>query len=387
MIATLRIPGVITLMLGHFTIDTFVGVLPILYPLLIGRFELNLGTIGLVSLAHVGAASLAQPIFGHLADRVGTRHTGIALAWTAVTFAAIGFMPSFPLLVFVAAVSGLGSAAFHPFGALAVSRLLPERARNTGMSVYVSAGTIGVACGPLLGVAAFAMFGLSGTALLLIPGLILSALVTRGMRAGAERARRERLVERRSQRPIPWFPLAVTITISMSRSWTLSSLQAFIPTWFHQLGYQPWFYGPLATTIVLASAMGMIGSGSLADRHGRKAIVVGTIMLSIPAVWLFVSFPGPQSFVFGALVGLLAASTNPLMLTVAQELMAGRAGAATGWILGLGFVGGAVGVPVMGVIADHVGLATALLLQVPIVAATLFAAALLPDERFLKAAR
>ncbi len=384
MIASIRIPGVLTLILGHFTIDIFVGVLPILYPLLIGRFDLSLGTIGLVSLAHVGAGSLSQPFFGHLADRFGTRHTAVALAWTTLTFAAIGFIPSFPLLLVVAAISGLGSGAFHPFGALAISRLLPARTRNTGMALYVSSGTIGVATGPLIGVAAFTAFGLPGTAVLLVPGLILSGLVARGMRAGAERERREGTMERAARRPIPWFPLSVTIAVSMSRSWTLSSLQAFIPTWFHQLGYQPWFYGLLATTIVLASAIGMVGSGSLADRFGRKAVVLGAVILSIPAVWLFVSFPGPQSFVFGACIGMLAASTNPLMLTVAQELLAGRAGAASGWILGLGFIGGAIGVPVMGAVADQVGLATALLLQVPIVAATVLAAALLPNERFLK---
>lgn len=370
-------------MLGHFTVDTFVGVLPVLYPLLISRFELNLGTVGLVSLAYVGTSSLSQPFFGHLADRIGTRQAGFALAWTAATFAAVGFMPSFPLLVLAAAIAGLGSGAFHPFGALAVSRLLPRRARNTGMSVYVTGGTLGVALGPLIGIAAFALLGLQGTVLLLIPGLALSALVTRNLRAGSERSRHQ--TDRRTQRMIPWIPLAVTIAVAMSRSWTISTLQAFIPTWFHQLGYEPWFYGPLATTIVLASAVGTVGSGSLADRFGRKAIVLGSLVLSVPAVWLFVSFPGPQAFVFGGLVGLLAASTNPLMLMIAQELMAARAGMASGLILGLGFVGGAIGVPVMGAIADQVGLGSALLLQVPIVVATIFVAVLLPSERFLRA--
>jgi len=81
-------------------------------------------------------------------------------------------------------------------------------------------------------------------------------------------------------------------------------------------------------------------------------------VLSVPVVWLFVAFPGPQAFVFGALVGLLAASTHPLMLMIAQELMVGRAGMASGLILGLGFISGAVGVPIMGTIADHIGLST-----------------------------
>ena len=34
-------------------------------------------------------------------------------------------------------------------------------------------------------------------------------------------------------------------------------------------------YGPLATTIVLTSALGTIGSGMLAERFGRRAVIVG----------------------------------------------------------------------------------------------------------------
>src|SRR5919201_928278 len=64
--------------------------------------------------------SLSQPLFGWLADRFGTRFTGLALAWTALTFSTLGFAPSFPALVAMAAAAGLGSGAFHPFGALNV---------------------------------------------------------------------------------------------------------------------------------------------------------------------------------------------------------------------------------------------------------------------------
>ena len=53
LIATFRNRALVTLMLGHFTVDSYVGLLPVLYPLLIGRFHLNLETVGLVTLAYV----------------------------------------------------------------------------------------------------------------------------------------------------------------------------------------------------------------------------------------------------------------------------------------------------------------------------------------------
>jgi FSR family fosmidomycin resistance protein-like MFS transporter len=123
------------LMLGHFTVDMYVGLLPLLYPILIQRYSLNLQTVGLVSLAYSGMASISQPLFGWLADRRGTRLIGTALLWTGVTYALIGFAPSFPLLIVCAAASGIGSGAFHPFGALAAAPESPPAQRNTAMSV------------------------------------------------------------------------------------------------------------------------------------------------------------------------------------------------------------------------------------------------------------
>src|SRR5207248_8211343 len=166
----LRNGKLLTLMLGHLTVDSYVGVIPVLYPVLIGRFDLNLATVGLISLAYTGTAAISQPLFGVIADRYGTRFTGFSLAWTAITFALVGFVPTFPLLVVLACASGLGSGAFHPFGALDVRALLPTWRRSLGMSIYVTAGTVGVALGPLIGIGVLALFGVHGTGLLLVPG-------------------------------------------------------------------------------------------------------------------------------------------------------------------------------------------------------------------------
>src|SRR5260370_2967166 len=112
----LRNGKLLTLMLGHLTVDSYVGVIPVLYPILIGRFHLSLATVGLVSLAYGGMAAVSQPLFGVLADPFGTRFTALALCWTALTFSLVGFVSSFPLLLLLALASGLASRAFPPPG-------------------------------------------------------------------------------------------------------------------------------------------------------------------------------------------------------------------------------------------------------------------------------
>src|SRR5258708_28974017 len=105
-------------------------------------------------------AAVSQPVFGVLADRFGTRFTGLTLVWTALTFSLIGFVTTFPLLVVLALASGLGSGAFHPMGALDVRALLPAWRRSAGMSIYVTAGTVGVAVRPPPGLPVFSPFRL-----------------------------------------------------------------------------------------------------------------------------------------------------------------------------------------------------------------------------------
>jgi MFS transporter, FSR family, fosmidomycin resistance protein len=375
----LRNGKLLSLMLGHFTVDSYVGVIPILYPLLIGRYHLSLATVGLVSLAYGGMAAIAQPPFGLLADRFGTRFTGVALLWTAASFALIGFVNSFPLLLVLALASGLGSGAFHPLGALDVRALLPNLRRSLGMSIYVTAGTVGVASGPLVGILLFGGFGIQGTGWLVLPGLVTGGYLLWRMR-GKPKVVTAAVRSSGLAAHVPVFALAAVIAVMMSRSWTVGAFQAFTPTWYEQLGYGPAFYGPLATTLVLSSAAGTIGCGSLADRFGRRAVIMATLVLSIPAILLFCLFPGPWAFGSAILIGFLAASTAPLMLLMAQQLMASRAGLASGLVMGLGFVTGAIGVPINGAIADSIGLQRSLLTHVILVIVTIGIAWFLPRE-------
>jgi FSR family fosmidomycin resistance protein-like MFS transporter len=379
----LRNGKLLTLMLGHFTVDSYVGVIPVLYPVLIGRFQLSLATVGLVSLAYGGMAAISQPLFGLLADRFGTRLTGAALCWTALTFALIGFADNFPLLVVLALASGLGSGFFHPLGALDVRALLPARLASSGMSIYVTAGTLGVAAGPLIGIAVFGASSLHGTGWLVIPGVVTGGYLLWRMRGQLNTAGSQRT--RMSSLPVPVFALAVVIGVMMSRSWTVNVFQAFTPTWYKLLGYGPEFYAPLATTLVLASAVGTVGCGWLADRFGRRGVILITLVLTIPAILLYTLYPGPWAFLTAILIGFLAASTAPLLLLMAQQLMTARAGLASGLVMGLGFVTGAIGIPINGAIADAIGLQKSLMTHVILVIGTIALAWFLPGEAEIQA--
>lgn len=374
--------------------DTYVGMIPVLYPLLIERFALDFSTVGLVSLAYVGTSSLSQPFFGWVADRYGFRVLRFSLLWTAVVFAAIGFAPSFGVLVVLAAAAGLGSGAYHPFGAVGVRAIAPEQRRGTATSVYVTGGYLGAAAGPLLGVALLWAFGVRGVTLTLLPGLaaalwLLSAFrslpveTSAGVEPGSRPAEGSAPRDGRAGGPgqtAVALQVAAVVGVMMSQVWVLYAIQAFVPVWYDSLGYGPSFYGALLATILLATAFGTVVCGALADRYGKRAVVLGALVLSIPALVAFAHFIGPAAFLTGALVGLLVSSTGSLLLVMAQQLLSNRAGLASGAVLGLGFFTGAIGVPITGMLADSFGLQDVMMAQAGIAAATIPLALLLPGE-------
>ena len=386
-LSVLRNRALTTLMLGHFTVDMYVGVIPMLYPLFRDRYDLKLETVAYISLAYGGAASLSQPLFGLLADRRGTRFIGVALLWTATTFALLGFVDSFRLLLLLTALSGLGSGLYHPMGALNARSVIDERQRNSAMSIYVTGGTLGVASGPLVGALITWALGLEGTVFMLLPGLFISALMLRQGRAISDRVPRRVSGSVMASAPVPLAMMSVVVGMMMLRAWTIVGVQTFIPTWYKDLGYDKLTQSALVTTLLLCTALGTAGFGSMADRFGRRVPLIVSAGLSVPTILLFAQFPGPWGFLTVALMGFLAASTLPLLLVIAQELMTGQMGLASGLIMGLGFAMSALGMPITGRVADELGLQDAMRFQALIGAATFALAWFLPTEAAIRTHR
>jgi len=356
--------ALLTLMLGHFTNDMLGGVLTLLLPTMKERFELSNAAVGLVPLAYTGMASLTQPLFGFVSDRYGRRwFASAALLWAASFVALYGFAPSYPALLLCAALAGVASGAYHPLGASNASIVSEDRYRNVAMSLYTVGGTSGYALGPLVAVGLLTLFGVRGTAVLLVPAVAVAGLLLSQMRV-VERVRRARqaagATAAATGRPA-WGPLGRVMAVAMLRSWVFLSVIQFIPIWYDDLGFGRGFYGALVTTIILAGAVGTLFGGALADRLGQRRIVVVSLALAIPALLVFAGFPGRYALLTGALFGIACDASLSVTLVMAQRLVPGRVGVTSGVILGLGFITGGIGVPITGRLADAIGIQAALM--------------------------
>ncbi|MFW6075225.1 MAG: MFS transporter [Chloroflexota bacterium] len=360
--ALMRNKPLLVFMLGHFTVDMYGGILPILFPLLADDFALSNSAVGFIALAYTGAASLSQPLFGYLSDRFGSRYLAVgSMAWSAVMIGVVGLAPVYAVVLALALLAGLGSGAYHPQGASNAARVSGNVGRNTALAFYTVGGTSGFALGPLIGAAVVFAFGKAGLVVVIPYGLIVSValyrqLVRRGL--GLPEDVKEKAA---SLGAILWKPLILIVVVVMLRSWVHGSVVNFIPLWFDEQGYGSGFYSTLQTAVLAAGAAGTLTGGVLADRFGQKRILILSLLISAPLLVLFASTPGTQSLLLGPAFTFTVDMSLSVTLVMAQRFLPGRIGMASGFILGMGFVTGGVGVPITGGFADQYGIDTALM--------------------------
>src|SRR5688572_4622769 len=137
-----------TLSTAHLINDSYVFVLPALLPLLIPSLDISLTAAGLAVGLYQVTSSVTQPILGHLADRYPLRWLAwLGLAATAIGAAGIGIAPNYWVLLLFLILGALGTSAFHPVATATISDIAGAR-RGQMMSIYITAGNLGLAVGP-----------------------------------------------------------------------------------------------------------------------------------------------------------------------------------------------------------------------------------------------
>ncbi|MBM3120852.1 MAG: MFS transporter, partial [Chloroflexi bacterium] len=140
--------------LGHLVVDLLNAERPLILAVLSGPLGLSNALIGLVSLLHTISGSLLQPLFGWMADRIGPRRlVAGGILWMAATFGLAVISPGY-LALFLLILGGIGSAAFHPAGAMEATRSARahlEQQETTAASLFFLLGQIGFILAPAIG--------------------------------------------------------------------------------------------------------------------------------------------------------------------------------------------------------------------------------------------
>jgi FSR family fosmidomycin resistance protein-like MFS transporter len=252
------------------------------------------------------------------------------------------------------------------------------------MSLFSLGGNAGFALGPVLTTASVLVFGLGGAVVVgLVPVLAAAVLLKKGARLGGLRQRgADAARHAASERPDRWAPFARLTGVISLRSVVHFGLLSLVPAWFVTTLDTSEAVGNAGLTAMLAAgAVGTVVAGHVADRLGRRAILLACLAAVGPALALFVVAPTALAFLLIALVGFTLVGTFAITVVLGQEYLPNRLGMASGVTLGAAIgVGGALA-PALGALADSQGLETTMWVIAAIPLAGVALALTLPAER------
>jgi len=366
-------PTVLVLASTHFLVDSFGNVLAPLLPLLITNLRLSLAAAGTLQMCFQLSSSVAQLGFGYIADRWRPRLLLVIGPLVSVSLLTlVGLAPTPLTLALVLIAGGLGGAAFHPPAAALVHRF-SGRQRGLAMSFHITSGSVGQAMAPLVFAPFVQAFGLRAMPILMVPALALLSLVL---------LRRIPPIERLAEKPEsgglaglwPYArPLGLLYAVVVLRTLAAMSFATFIPVLLTRRGMSLAGAGTAVSVYLVAVGLGGFFGGPAADRFGPRRVIILSLLASVPFLALVPLLEGWRLVAALACGGFLLQSTLPVNVTFAQHIAPISAATVSSLMMGFAWGTGGLSVPLVGMVADRVGIESALV----VMSATPLAAALL----------
>ncbi|PWH19848.1 MAG: hypothetical protein DDG58_04065 [Ardenticatenia bacterium] len=362
----LRNRSLITLSLGHMFLDFFSSVVPVLLAFFSVPMGLSNAQLATAASLYNFVSSLLQPAFGWLTDRVGSRWIGtLSLLWTMVFISGvvvIGQRGDYGLLLAALSMAALGSAAFHPQGAMNATQV-EEKWRTTSASIFFFFGNLGLMSGPLVAGFILKSFGPDKFPFLVLAGMPV-VLLTAASVPMTEQGSSSRSTVRNANPSSHVAPsagvLIPLVGLIALRSWANFGTTTFLPKFYQELGWDPARYGTVASLWMLGTAVGNVAGGPLADRYGRRLLVSLSLIMMVPVMFMLPLVQSNYPFPLIVLGGFTSGLSFSVIMVLAQSLLPGGRGLASGFTMGFMFASGAVGNVINGWLADWLGLSISL---------------------------
>jgi MFS transporter, FSR family, fosmidomycin resistance protein len=358
-----RTGGVLLISLCHFIHDVFSSFLSPLLPLLIEKLSLSLTRAGLLSTV-MQLPALLNPVIGVWADRISARWLIIlAPSMTAVPMCLIGLAPNYAVLLFLLFMAGISVSLFHVPAPVMVAKLSGTQ-KGRGMSFFMVGGELARTVGPMAAVGVVSLLGLEGFYPIMVVGLASSLWLYLKFKdvpiRQQESHRTMSLISTWREISPVMLPLAA---ILFARGFMHAAIVTFLPIYITQQTGGLWLGGISLALVEGAGVAGVLTTGPLSDRFGRRRVLLACLV-SAPVLLLgFIWLEGWLRFAALMLTGFTLLSTTPVMLAMVQEHSSHSPSAANGIFMMASFTARSTVVVAVGVCADLIGLQNTYLLS------------------------
>lgn len=273
------VPREIWILVGAaFVIAVGFGIVSPVLPAYARSFDVGVAAASVIVSAFAFFRLVFAPAGGLLVSRLGERPVYLTgLVVVAVSSFATAFAQSYGQLLLFRGLGGVGSTMFTISAMALLVRLAPPRARGRVSSAYGSAFLVGGMVGPLLGglLAGWGLrapFVVYGVALLVAAAVVAVGLGGARLRPAPDQAARPTMrVAEAWASPVY---RAVLVT-AVANGWTNFGVRmAVLPLLAAAVLDRPWVAGAVLAVGAVGTAGTLQVSGRLADRVGRRPLVL-----------------------------------------------------------------------------------------------------------------
>lgn len=374
------------MMLGHLCADLGGGALPAILPFLIAQKGITYTQAAGLTFALSSIGSAIQPIFGSMADKTSRpwlMSLGIFMAGCGIS--SLGFLDNYWAMFVAVAFTGIGAALFHPDGGRMANYVSGEK-KGKGISLFSVGGNMGGAAGPMLAVFGITMCGgdLRGAAILAVPVFAMAAfMVTQhGNLAefAAEGSKKTKAAIAAGQKD-NWNAFGKLTFVVFLRSTLSMGMSTFIPLyWMNVLMQSEEVSGSVTTILSLSGAAATLIGGNLADKYGfNKTIRLGLVLVipSLIAVTMSRNVLLCTALLIPTSMFLNFAFSPSVAL--GQKFIPNHLGLASGITMGLASSFGGVISPMLGKVADNMGIPVVMWILVAVAVAACISSFFVPD--------
>jgi MFS family permease len=355
-------PEVRAAMVGTFVIMLGFGIVSPVLPNYARSFGVGYDAVGILVSAFAFARLVSDPFVGRFIDRYGERAmTTLGAASVGASSILAALAPTFPLLVVLRSLGGVGSALFFAALLSYLLRTIPTERSGRVMSVYYGSFNVGfIAGGPLGGLIA-RWFGLASPLHVYGIACFVSAWIFwRAIRTPERAAQEDR---RGGLRRLPWSrPFVTVLATNGAYLWMVGAVYSILIPLFgrEEVGLTLGGVGLALAVATGTELVALFPAGKATDR-GRRAVLIpslaafGGIAALLGLADETLAFMGGMA-ALGVASGFAGVPPAPMLSDVTPDELKGSAVAVFRFVGDVGFV---LGPLVAGWSADRLGFTAA----------------------------